>query len=185
MRLLLINYNSSKLPYSNKKLPLVIEEERFIVKLGPGTSFGEMALIKNETRNANIVANEKCELLSIDRVDYRKIIKDLEEQRVNSQLKDFKLHYPFFQEWPANRCFRLVSSFATDNYIRGDYVYKQNSLSNYIYIIKSGEFEVTSDINFSWYEKFIEYIHDSSESLIHDMDNPLLWKEDNLQKKNK
>ena len=183
VRLLLINYNSSKLPYSNKKLPLVIEEERFIVKLGPGTSFGEMALIKNETRNANIVANEKCELLSIDRVDYRKIIKDLEEQRVNSQLKDFKLHYPFFQEWPANRCFRLVSSFATDNYIRGDYVYKQNSLSNYIYIIKSGEFEVTSDINFSWYEKFIEYIHDSSESLIHDMDNPLLWKEDNLQKK--
>ena len=183
VKLLLINYNSSKLPYSNKKLPVVIEEERFILKLGPGSSFGEMALIKNETRNANIVANEKCELVSIDKVDYKKIIKDLEEQRVNLELKDFKFHYPFFQEWPANRCFRLLSSFATDNYSRGDYVYKQNNISNYIYIIRSGVFEVTSDINFSWYEKFIEYIHDSSGSLIHDMDNPLLWKEDNLQKK--
>ena len=183
VKLLVTNYNSSKLPYSNKKIPVVIEEERFILKLGPGTSFGEMALIKNETRNANIVANENCELVSIDKVDYRKIIKDIEEQRINSKLKNFKLDYPYFQEWPGNRCYRLLSSFAIDYYSRGDYVYKQNSLSNFIYFIKKGEFEVTSDINFSWYEKFIEYIHDSSESLINDMDNASQWKEDNLQQR--
>ena len=183
VKLLVINYNTSKLPYSNKKIPVVIEEERFILKLGPGTSFGEMALIKNETRNANIVANENCELVSIDKVDYRKIIKDIEEQRINSKLKNFKLDYPYFQEWPGNRCYRLLSSFAIDYYSRGDYVYRQNSLSNFIYFIKKGEFEVTSDINFSWYEKFIEYIHDSSESLINDMDNASQWKEDNLQQR--
>lgn len=183
VKLLRINYNSSKLPYSNKKIPVIIEEERFILKLGPGTSFGEMALIKNETRNANIVANEKCELVSIDKIDYRKIIKDLEEQRINDIIKKFKLDYPYFQEWPANRCLRLSSGLVTDYYSRGDYVYKQNSLSNFIYFIKNGEFEVTSDINFSWYEKFIEYIHDSSVSLINDMDNSSLWKEDNLQQK--
>ena len=183
VKLLVINYNTSKLPYSNKKIPVVIEEERFILKLGPGTSFGEMALIKNETRNANIIANENCELVSIDKVDYRKIIKDIEEQRINSKLKNFKLDYPYFQEWPGNRCYRLLSSFAIDYYSRGDYVYKQNSLSNFIYFIKKGEFEVTSDINFSWYEKFIEYIHDSSESLINDMDNASQWKEDNLQQR--
>ena len=142
-----------------------------------------MALIKNETRNANIVANENCELVSIDKVDYRKIIKDIEEQRINSKLKNFKLDYPYFQEWTGNRCYRLLSSFAIDYYSRGDYVYKQNSLSNFIYFIKKGEFEVTSDINFSWYEKFIEYIHDSSESLINDMDNASQWKEDNLQQR--
>ena len=183
VKLLLIHYNPSKIPNSNKKMPVVIEEERFILKLGPGTSFGEMALIKNETRNANIIANEKCELVSIDKVDYRKIIKDLEEQRINFTLKNFKLDYPYFKEWPGNKCFRLLSSFTIDNYMRGDYVYKQNAISNFIYFIKEGEFEVTSDINFSWYEKFIEYIHDSSESLINDVDNASLWKEDNLQQK--
>ena len=183
IRLLIINYNSSKLPYSTKKLPIVVEEERFLLKLGPGNSFGEMALIKNETRNANIIAHEKCQLISIDKIDYRKIMKDMEEQKINSQLKSFKLDYPFFKEWPANRCIRLLSSFVTDNLSKDDYVYKQNNLANYIYIIKKGEFEVTSDINFSWYEDFINYIHDTSESLINDMDNPLLWKEDNLQKK--
>ena len=183
VKLLLINYNSSKLPYSIKKIPVVVEEERFILKLGPGASFGEMALIKNETRNANIVANEECQLVSIDKFDYRKIIKDLEEQKINNKLKIFKLNYPFFQDWPGNRCFRLLSSLASDYYTRGDYIYKQNSLSNFIYFIKEGEFEVTSDINFTWYEKFIEYIHDSSDILLKDMDDPLLWKEDNLQQR--
>ena len=183
VKLLIINYNSSKLPYSAKKIPVIIEEERFILKLGPGDSFGEMALIKNEPRNANIIANESCELVSIDKVDYRKIIKDLEEQRINNQLRIFKMDYPFFKDWPANRCFRLLSSFDTDNYGKDEYVYKQNNLANYIYLIKKGEFEVTSDINFSTYEQFIDYIYDSSETLLNDMDNPLLWKEDNIQQK--
>ena len=183
IKLLIINYNSSKLPYSNKKIPVIVEEERFIVKLGPGNSFGEMALIKNEPRNANIIAEEKCELVSIDKIDYRKIMKDIEEQKMNMKLKSFKLDYPFFKDWPANRCLRLLTSFVTENYNKDDYVYRQNSLANHIYIIKKGEFEVTSDINFSWYEDFINYIYNSSDSLINDMNDPLLWKEDNIQQK--
>ena len=183
IKLLIINYNSSKLPFSSKKLPIIVEEERFILKLGPGNSFGEMALIKNEPRNANIIALERCELVSIDKIDYRKIMKDIEEQRINSQIKSFKLDYPFFKDWPANRCIRLLSSFVTENYDKDEYVYKQNNLANSIYIIKKGEFEVTSDINFLVYENFINYIYDTSDSLINDMDNPLLWKEDNLQQK--
>ena len=183
IKLLIINYNSSKLPYSTKKIPVIVEEERFIVKLGPGNSFGEMALIKNETRNANIKAEEKCELVSIDKIDYRKIMKDLEEQKMNMKLKSFKLDYPFFKDWPANRCLRLLTSFVTENYSKDDYVYRQTSLANHIYIIKKGEFEVTSDINFLWYEDFINYIYNSSDSLINDMNDPLLCKEDNLQQK--
>ena len=183
VKLLIIDYNSSKLPYSNRKIPVVIEEERFIVKIGPGNYFGEMALTKNETRNANIIADEDCKMISVDRSDYRKIIKDLEEQKINSQLKNFKLDYPFFKDWPANRCLRLLSSFATEILNKDEYVYKQNSLANYIYIIKKGEFEITSDINFCSFENFIDYIYDSSNSLLNDMDNPLLWKEDIIQRK--
>ena len=183
VQLLIINYNSSKLPYSTRKIPVVIEEERFLVKKGPGDYFGEMALTRNETRNANIIADEECEMISIERSDYRKIIKDLEEQKINSQIKNFKTDYPFFRDWPTNRCLRLLSSFDSDILSKGDYVYKQNSLANYIYIIKKGEFEVTSDINFSSYEQFIDYIYDSSNSLLKDMDNPLLWKEDIIQRR--
>ena len=183
VKLLLINYNPEKLPYSSKKFPLVIEEDRFVVKLGPGTSFGEMALIKNEPRNANIIANEQCILCSVDKIDYKKIIKDLEEQKINSQLKSFKTDFPFFEEWPASRCFRILSAFTTENYSKEDYIYRQNSLPTHIYIIRKGEFEVTCDLNFSIYEQFVEYIYANSDILFKDMDNPGFWKEDKLQKK--
>ncbi len=182
-KLLAINYNVEKLPYSSKKLPLVIEEERLIATLEKGASFGEMALIKNEPRNADIVANEKCILGSVDKIDYKKILKDMEEQKINSQLKSFKTDFPFFKDWPASRCFRLLSALTSENFMREEYVYKQNSLPTDIYIIKKGEFEVTCDINFSIYEQFVDYIYNNSDILFKDMDDPNFWKEDNLQKK--
>lgn len=183
VKLLLINYNPDKLPYSSKKLPLVVEEERFLVKLGPGVSFGEMALIKNEPRNADIIANETCILGSVDKIDYRKIIKDMEEQKINLQLKSFKMDFPFYNEWPASRCFRILSAFTTEVFNKDDYVYKQNSLPTHLYIIRKGEFQVTCDLNFSIYEQFVDYIYNDSNVLFKDMDKPSFWKEDNLHKK--
>ena len=183
VKLLLINYDPEKLPYSSKKLPLVIEEERFVVKLGPGSSFGEMALIKNEPRNADIIANEKSILGSVDKTDYRKIIKDMEEQKVNLQLKSFKTDFPFFNQWPASRCFRILSALTSENYNTEDYIYKQNTLPTHIYIIRKGELEVTCDINFSIYEKVVDYIFSDPDVLFKEMDIPGFWKEDNLQKK--
>lgn len=182
-KLLLINYNPDKLPYSSRKFPFVVEEERFLTKLGPGTSFGEMALIKNESRNADIIANETCILGSVDKTDYKKIIKDIEEQKINLQLRAFKMDFPFYDEWPASRCFRILSAFTTEIYNKDDYVYKQNSLPTHLYIIRKGEFQVTCDLNFSIYEQFVDYIHNNSNVLFKDMDKPNFWKEDNLQKK--
>ena len=183
VKLLLIDYDPEKLPFSSKKLPFVIEEERFVVKLGPGASFGEMALIKNEPRNADIIANEKSILGSVDKIDYRKIIKDMEEQKINLQLKSFKSDFPFFNNWPASRCFRILSAFSSENYINEEYIYKQNTLPTHIYIIRKGELGITCDINFSIYEKFVDYIFGNSDILFKEMDIPGFWKEDNLQKK--
>ena len=183
VKLVQINYNPEKLPYSIKKLPVVIEEERLISKLVPGASFGEMALIKHERRNADIIADETCILGRIDKIDYKKILKDIEEQKINTQLKSFKMDFPFFSEWPPSKCFRIISAFTNEYYNKEDYVYRQNTISNHIYIIRKGEFEVTCDINFSIYEQFIEYIHSNPDILFKDSDQPGFWKEDNLEKK--
>ena len=84
---------------------------------------------------------------------------------------------------PPSKCFRLLSVFITEEYKRNDYVYKQNDVPNGIYLIKEGVFEVFANYNFDWYEKFINYIHDTSISLINDIDNPMEWKEDKITKK--
>ena len=181
-KLILIKYNPDKLPYSSKKIPVVIEEERYITQLRPGSSFGEMALIKNETRNADIVADDECILGSVDKLDYKKILKDIEEQKINTKLKAFKMDFPLFAEWPASRCFRLLSALTRGIFNKEDYVYKQNTIATHFFIIKKGEFDVTCDINFSIYEQFIEYIHSNHDVLFKGSDTPGYWKEDNLEK---
>ncbi len=42
--------------------------------LGPGTFFGELALLTGEPRNATIVATQPCTLLSLDIVDFRQLL---------------------------------------------------------------------------------------------------------------
>ena len=178
-----IDFDYTKIPKSNHSLTIMIEEERELSQGNPGSSFGEMALIKNEPRNASIIALERCVMIYIEKNDYTKIVKDIEEQRINKELASFKLNYPFLKYWPPSKCFRLLSGFITEEYKRNDYVYKQNDVPNGIYLIKEGVFEVFANYNFDWYEKFINYIHDTSISLINDIDNPMEWKEDKITKK--
>ena len=180
-KLLSIDYDFTKMPES-KKTPFLIEEEREIGNLYQGEIFGEMALIKNELTSSSVITDEKCDLLSIDKNDYSRI-KDVEEQRINNKLVDFRNEFPLFKYWNNSKCFRLLSGFITEYYNKGDYIYKQNDIPDCIYFVKEGILEVYTDFSFSWYEAFIEYIHDNSTSLTNDVDNPILWKEDKIQKK--
>ena len=177
-QLYLIDFNPNRVPKYSASLTIVIEEERELAKGVAGSSFGEMALIKNEPRNASIVALEKCSLISIDKVDYNKIMKDFEEQRVIRELLEFKESYPIFKFWPSAKCFPLLSGFITQEFAKDDYVYRQNDFPSSIYIIKEGIFEISTNFNFETYERYIEYIHDTSYSLIPYIDNPAEWKED-------
>ena len=76
-----------------------------------------------------------------------------------------------------------ISALTKENFMKEEYIYKQNSLPTDIYLIKKGEFEVTCDINFSILDKFVSYVYNNSDNLFKEMDNPYFWKEDNLQKK--
>ena len=182
-KLYLIDFDYNKIPKYSSEISIVLEEERELAVAKAGTSFGEMSLIKNEPRNATIIALEKCSLISIEKIDYTKIVKDIEEQRIIKELVSFKEKYPLFKFWPSSKCFPLLSGLITTDFTFGEYVYKQNEFPTDIYLIKEGMFEVTTYFNFDTYENFIEYIHDSSHSLITLIDNPFEWKEDKISKR--
>ena len=182
-KLISLDFDYTKIPRSSQPLSIMLEEERELGQGKPGSSFGEMALIKNEPRNASIIALERCSMISIEKNSYTKIVKDIEEQRINKELSTFKQSYPIVRYWPPSKCFRLLSGFITEEFDREEYVFKQNDVPKAIYLIKDGIFEVFSNFNFSWYEKFVDYIHDTSFSLLNDIDNPMLWKEDKIIKK--
>jgi len=183
IKLFAIEFDYTKIPQTTSKINLMLEEERELGQAKAGASFGEMALIKNQPRNASIIALERCGMIYIEKNDYTKIVKDIEEQRINRELASFKQFYPIFRYWPPSKCFRLLSGFITQEYDKDEYVYKQNDVPTAIYLIKEGIFEVYTKFNFNWYEQFINYIHDTSMSLMNDIDNPMKWKEDRINKK--
>ena len=181
-RLIMINYDPSKITTIQKKMKIFIEEERKLIELGDGCSFGEMALIKNEPRNATIIALEDCITVTVDRTDYKKIMKELEEQRINIEIAKFKNNFPIFLNWNNGGCSKLKSGLINEIYEKDDYIFKQNDIAKYIYLLVEGEIEISCDVNFGSYEKFIEYIYDNSNTLFNEFDNSFAWKEDNLHK---
>ena len=181
LKLVSLNYDYSKFPETEKQ-SFIIEEERELNILYSGDIFGETDIIKNETRNASTITLEKCDLISIDKNDCSRI-RDIEEQRINNILGEFRKDFPIFKYWCNSKCIKLISGLITENYNKGECIYKQNGIPKYIYFVKEGILEVFTEYNFSWYEKFIEYIYDSSSSLINDMDSLILWKEDKIHKK--
>jgi CRP-like cAMP-binding protein len=48
--------------------------ERQVTTLGPGTCFGERALIEDELRNASIVAAEEVEVYALTKTDFWKLL---------------------------------------------------------------------------------------------------------------
>lgn len=161
-----MNYNYSEIKPSRIKQNYILEEEKKLAEFTDGFSFGEMALIKREPRNASIYAEEDSILVSLEKSDYNKVIKEIEEKRLLDQATEFKSKYPLFNYWGINQLFRLFNYFEKETISYGEYLYKQNQASDYIYFIENGLFEVTSVFSLAWYEEFIDFIHDTTYSIV-------------------
>ena len=152
---------------TNFKLKVFVEEDEKLGEFGDGFAFGEIALIKKTKRNATIKAKKFCKLACINKNDYNKIIKELEEKRLEKVLKQFKKNYPLFDFWTLNHLIRLMNCFSNIYLFPGDYLFKQNEESDAIYIIKSGKFEIYSYVSLGWINQFYDYIIDSKSNLVY------------------
>ncbi len=50
-----------------------------VYQYGPGDYFGELALIKNEPRAANIIAKTPLQLVALDRQSFKRLLGPIEE----------------------------------------------------------------------------------------------------------
>jgi CRP-like cAMP-binding protein len=137
---------------------IYIEDYEKLGEFKNGFSFGEIALIKKTKRNATIIAKEDCKLVSINKNDYNKIIKELELKRLEKDLKIFKGNYPSFSHWNLNNLMRLFHLFSKEQLYSFDYLFKQNEESDYIYFIEKGNFEIFCFLSLGWIEEYYNYI---------------------------
>ena len=164
-----------------QKLFFFIEEDQLLGTFNDGFPFGEIALIKHCKRSASVKALEDTYCITLTKNDYNKIMRELEERRLEKSLNTFRKSYPFFYNWISKIMIKLFNGFSTVKLSRGEFLCKQNENCEYIYIINSGTYEIYSMISFIWVQDFYTYIINAKDNIIKKMiDNKL--KENDLRK---
>jgi len=130
---------SAKLP-----LPKVEEAPLFIefTQLKSGKSFGELALIKNKPRAATIRCVEDCHFAVMSKDDYEKVLQKIEMKKIQKNI-EFMHQLPFFKVWTKTSLSKLQYSFEQRAFIRNQVVFREGEEAAFVYIIRSGDFEVT------------------------------------------
>ena len=79
----------------------------------------------------------------------------MEEKDINDGLKLFRVNFPIFECWNCAKCSNFLSGLITETFYKNDFVYKQNSFPDGVYLLKEGIFEISIDMNLKDYENFI------------------------------
>ena len=149
------------------RLEVFVEEDEKLGEFDDGFAFGEIALIKKTTRNATIKSKNYCKLATINKSDYNKVMRELEEKRLEKGLKQFKNDYPLFEYWSLNHLIKLMNCFSNLYIYPGEYLFKQNEISDAIYIVKSGKFEIYSYVSLGCINEFYDYIIEAKSNIIY------------------
>ena len=132
-------------PYFNvfkvKKFIFNIEELEEIGKFGNGYVFGEMNLIRKRKRDIIVKSLNKTDVISVNKFDFNRILKTIEEKRLELLSERFRKRFSMFRFWSMEQLITLFNYCSYTVFHKDDYIYKQNEPSQYIYFVEKGKFE--------------------------------------------
>jgi hypothetical protein len=96
---------------------------------------------------------------------------NVENNRLFKKFLIFKNNYSFFEFWDFFQCTKIFNYLKEINLTKGDYLYKQNEISDCIYLLKSGTYEMFSLISYGWVKKYLDYIVNSKYNLMRSLYN--------------
>ena len=143
-----------------------IEESEEIGTYSEGYSFGELSLINKRNKDIIIKSITKCKLISVSKFDFNRILRTIEEKRIEKKAYMFKKNFPIFKMWTMEQLITLFNYCTQEVFHEEEFIYKQNDESEYIYFIEEGSIVQFSNISFSWYFNFIEYIKNDNNNLL-------------------
>ncbi len=109
---------------------------------GPGTSFGELALMYNAPRAATVVSTEPSVLWQLDRVTFRRILMDSAFQR-RRMYESFLEEVPLFSSLSNYERSKIADALETTKYPAQTPIIREGDVGDKFYILESGEAEVT------------------------------------------
>ncbi|KAF2683086.1 camp-dependent protein kinase A regulatory subunit [Lentithecium fluviatile CBS 122367] len=109
--------------------------------VGPGGSFGELALMYNAPRAATVISAEQSTLWALDRVTFRRILMDSAFQR-RRMYEGFLEEVPLLSSLTAYERSKIADALETKKFPAGTTIIKEGDVGESFYILESGEAEV-------------------------------------------
>lgn len=131
----------------------IVEEGRYVVEvdgkevvqIGPGGSFGELALMYNSPRAATVKSLEPGKLYAVDRITFRRVIIDLAHEK-RCKYMDFLKSLPLLAFLSDLEIGKIADALEEVQYVNpGDIVIKQGDPGDAFYIILNGSARVERD----------------------------------------
>lgn len=98
------------------------KSNHIIGELGPGSSFGELALINQDSRRrATIVCKQNCEFLIVDKPDFDTILRIDHESEWQARQNFFQMH-PIFQQFEESQLKYLTETSSIEEYSPGSVI---------------------------------------------------------------
>lgn len=107
---------------------------------GPGSSFGELALMYNAPRAATVVSTEPSILWQLDRITFRRILMDSAFQR-RRMYESFLEEVPLLSSLTPYERSKIADALETIKYPAGSNIIKEGDVGDKFYILESGEAE--------------------------------------------
>jgi cAMP-dependent protein kinase regulator len=111
-----------------------------VAESGPGTSFGELALMYNAPRAATIISTEPGVLWQLDRVTFRRILMDSAFQR-RRMYESFLEEVDLLSTLTPYERSKIADALETTKYPAGSNIIREGDVGDKFYILESGEAE--------------------------------------------
>ena len=121
------------------------EEMKQLAVLRAGEAFGELALISNQPRMAGIMCREYTCLAYLSKDDYNEILAKIQVQLLEAKVK-LLWRQPIFRHLSKIALQRLTYHFTIKHYKRKQTVFRSGTDCSHLYLVKSGEFQLTKDV---------------------------------------
>ena len=113
-------------------------ETTFLKKYEAGDAFGELALLYNSTRAANILADNDSLLWCLDRETFNHIVKD-SSRKQREKYESFLAKVKILESMEPYERSVLSDAFLEENFKAGDYIIKAGEEGNKFYLVEEGE----------------------------------------------
>lgn len=121
---------------------VLIEGKGEVNRAGPGQSFGELALMYNQPRQATVRAMEDSVVWGLDGATFRKVIIDIAYRR-RMLHKDLLGKVPLFATLNPAEVARIAEALVPISYTQGETILRQGDLGQEFFIIAQGQTSVT------------------------------------------